>query len=273
MYDNIGHDMRQGDGALEDINRHQDDASNRIVSGDDEFSFQHDPDIPRACGDARPFRCKSWIEKRGRYDRNKHSVKKRLSLAQQAWNHRCTIENGKMRDCSCTCPYGGRCFRGLSENDLMACHNDVFGTTLSWDEQRQQPSLQHKTSDTQKAWRQIMNGIFEFNGDGRLISSETFIVANVRVCAEAMRIAHGIPSSTWHKYMSIGQKYPRALEMYDAEADFRRSEYNDRRGDQREGTKFHDALTWWLDWLSWCLQNAPCFSCVFHAFKCALCCV
>lgn len=192
-----------------------------------------------------------FVDGRGRYDRSQSNVQKRLSLAQLAWNHHMKIESGQLKECSKMCPFGGRCFKGLSENDLLSCHNKSFGTSLAWDEKRAKPTIQQSTAETQGAWRSVMSYIFSFDGQGQLARDNIFTVANVRVCEECMRQAFGIPRSTWNKYIQIGRSSPRALEMYEACNEWAKSERSEKRRDQRIGTKHSEAMTWWLDWLSW----------------------
>lgn len=199
------------------------------------------------------FRNLEYTDGRGKYDRNRATVRKRLSLAQLAWEHHAAIQRMDLRICSQSCPFGGRCFNALSANDLLACHNESFGTSLTWDEQKSTPILKQSTGETQKKWRQVMNSIFQFNGEGKLTSASNFTVANVRVCAECMRKSYSIPSSTWNKNIAIGRSTPRAFEMHEAQTDLERSERRDRTADQRQLTKFSVALNWWLDWLSWCV--------------------
>lgn len=191
----------------------------------------------------------TYVDGRGRYDRR--TAKTRLSLAKLAWNHRSEIESGKLRACGDNCPLGGKCFKSLSENDLLSCHIMVFGTTLTWNEREGRPKIQQSTAETQAKWRSVMNSIFIFEDHIAPVCKEKFSVANIEVCSECMRLGYGIPRSTWAKYMRIGRQSPRALELMEASKDLAKSERSEKVRDQRSGNKHSDALMWWIDWLNW----------------------
>lgn len=200
---------------------------------------------------SKKFQHVRYEDGRGKYDRLGETVQKRLSLAQLAWNHHIAVDTMGIKTCSPGCPLGGRCFKSLSANDLLACHNESFGTSLTWDEKRNRPKLLQKTNETQTKWRALMNSIFHFDGDGKLLGANHFTVANIRVCAECMRQSYAIPLSTWNRYMTIGKRCPRALEMHGALADLERFEHQERKANKQHLTKYGIALNWWLDWLSW----------------------
>lgn len=192
-----------------------------------------------------------YKDMRGSYDRNAEGVSKRLSLAQMAWNHRQAIENGDLRICHPNCKLGARCFKGLSENDLLQCHEHSFGTSLQWDMRKGQPTLDRSTSETQQAWRSVMSPIFVFDMNNMLVHNLVFTVANMNVCEECMRLSYGIPSSTWKLYMRMGKTGPRALDLHGASKELERAERAEEAQDRTVGTKRSDALIWWLDWLHW----------------------
>lgn len=193
----------------------------------------------------------AYIDRRGSYDRSGDDVQKRLSLPQMAWNHHEAIERGDLKECSPQCPFGARCFRSLSTNDLLACHELSFGSSVAWDDKLGRPTLQQTTAETQQSWRSIMKSLFVFDKHGKLSPEYTFTVANMRVCEECMRMAYGIPASTWSKYMRVGKTSPRALDMFKANMELSKSERSDANRDIRCGSKHSDAMTWWLDWLHW----------------------
>lgn len=191
-------------------------------------------------------------DRRGSYDRTAEGVNKRVPLPEMAWAHRQSILHNEFRQCSsgASCPYGGRCGAALSENDMLACHNISFGTSLEWDEENDKPTLRGwRTADTQRAWQTSIAAVCVWNGDGD--RQETYSVAGKRVCADCMRRVMGIPRSTWDKYLRMARSAPRSLETHQAGVDLRRSEQADRDGDQRQNTSHSDAMIWWLDWLSW----------------------
>lgn len=200
-----------------------------------------------ACVWQRP----KYKDMRGSYDRNAEGVSKRLSLAQLAWNHRQAIENGDLRTCHPSCKLGARCFKGLSENDLLQCHELSFGTTLQWDTRKGQPTLDRSTAETQKVWRSVMSPIFVFDINNTLVHHLVFTVANMSVCEECMRLSYGIPSSTWKLYMRMGKTGPRAMDLHEASKELERTERAEEAHDCTVGTKRSDALIWWLDWLHW----------------------
>lgn len=204
----------------------------------------------------RMFRTDVKFDRRGKYNRAAEGVKKRLPLAQQAWDHRQAILmfNGQTT-CSRTCPHGGRCFRSLSANDLLACHDESFGTSVYWDEQSDTPRLRNQsTAQTQKAWINRMAFTFAWDADGCLTLS--YICMNKSVCDVCMRLACGIPESTWDtNNMKIGRSGTRAFEVHEASIDFAASVREDDRKDTRHGTSHSNALVWWVDWLGWCVQK------------------
>ena len=202
-------------------------------------------------GWSRSHRSASTDDRRGSYSRNAAGVRKRISLARQAWQHRKFIESINARTvCSALCAYGGHCFHALTTNDLIACHNESFGASLCWDEKKGMPMLdaEQTTRLTQARWRLIMTPIVTFQ-DGE--THEAYTVANHRVCAECMRLAYGIPEHAWRKYLIVGRQGSRSLEMHSASVDLKRAERSDQHKDQRVGTSYGAALTWWLDWLEW----------------------
>ena len=147
-----------------------------------------------------------YTDRRGSYDRASDGVKRRLSFAQYAFEHRRKVEtNGMGVPCLPTCPYGQKCWMAIPPAVLLNAHVRIYGAWAACDSDGKYTCASNQADANEQHAMLMLSWLTLSATDPPKVTENYAVEGRGPVCCEFAKAAYDM-SRCWYKLYSAASK-------------------------------------------------------------------
>ena len=147
-----------------------------------------------------------YKDRRGSYDRAAEGVKKRLSFAQYAFEHRRMIETNRIGvPCLPTCPYKQKCWLFIPPAILMNAHERIYGQWAECDGEGKYTCASNQADAHEQHVKLMLSWVLLSATDPPKVTESYAVEGRGPVCSDFAMAAYDM-SRCWYKLHSAASK-------------------------------------------------------------------